>query len=111
MKMLGCFLHRICFLWSSCKLIIKWKQIHTSKPDALTEGSIEGFIKGKFYNRYTRIHELLANVIEMKLYDHFLSPMAQDEHDVFQLVMSTVPANYLDPSDKLANPVQDPNYQ
>jgi hypothetical protein len=49
-----------------------------------------GFIKGKFYNRCTRIHELLANVVEQKLYKRFVFETPKVDHDLFQQVMSTV---------------------
>ena len=43
-----------------------------TEADVLAEGSIMGFIKGKFYNRCTRIHEMVANVLEQKIYSRFL---------------------------------------
>ena len=65
-----------------------------AEADILAEGSMRGFIKGKFYNRCSRIHELLANVLEQKLYDRFLLTIPEEELDSFKQVMSTVP---LDP--------------
>ena len=62
------------------------------------------FIKGKFYNRCTHIHELLSNVLEQKLYARFLDSPEEDD-DSFQEVMSTVP---LDPGladEHLSEPV------
>ena len=38
-----------------------------TQEEVLAEGSMVGFLKGKFYNRCVRIHELLANVSEMKM--------------------------------------------
>ena len=38
-----------------------------TEEDILAEGSMVGFIKGKFYNRCTRIHEPVANVLEKKM--------------------------------------------
>ena len=49
-----------------------------SEADILVGGSMVGFIKGKFYNRCTGIHKLLANVLEQKLYKCFL-PNVDDE--------------------------------
>lgn len=50
-----------------------------------------GFVIGKFYNRCTRIHNLLANVLEQKLYGHFLQRMPAEEYESFQQVMSAIP--------------------
>ena len=65
-----------------------------TEADILAEGSMMGFIKGKFYNRCTRIHELLANVLEQKLYQRFLLEIPEEENDSLQEVMSTVPADH-----------------
>ena len=62
-----------------------------TEADILAEGSMMGFIKGKFYNRCSRIHELLANVLEHKLYKRFLASLPQEECEAFQDVMNTVP--------------------
>jgi len=64
-----------------------------------------GFIKGKFYNRCTRIHELLATVLEQKLYERFYASLDQDEQESFQSVMSSVPADPKDVNDRLSDPV------
>ena len=37
------------------------------------EGSVTGFIKGKFYNRFTRIHQILAAVLERELFSMFMN--------------------------------------
>ena len=65
-----------------------------TEADVLAEGSMVGFLKGKFYNRCTRIHEVLANVLEQKMYDRFLQDVPQEDTESFQEIMSTVP---LDP--------------
>lgn len=62
-----------------------------TEADILAEGSMMAFIKGKFYNRCTRIHELLANVLEQKLYERFILDIPEEDYDSFQQVMSTVP--------------------
>ena len=41
------------------------------EADILAEGSMLGFIKGKFYNRCVRVNELVANVLEEKMYEKF----------------------------------------
>ena len=61
-----------------------------TEADILAEGSMTGFIKGKFYNRCIRIHELLSNVLEQKLYARFLLDSPEEDNDSFQEVMSTV---------------------
>ena len=54
-----------------------------------------GFIKGKFYNRCTRIHELLANVLDDKLYSRFLLSIPEEDYETFKQLMDTVPSTYL----------------
>ena len=49
-----------------------------------------GFIEGKFYNRCTRIHKILANVLERKLYERFLVETPEVYQDSLQQVMTTV---------------------
>ena len=63
------------------------------EADILAEGSMVGFIKGKFYNRCTRIHQLLANVLEKKVYNRFLKDLDLEELELFQQVMKTVPSD------------------
>ncbi len=62
-----------------------------SEADILAEGSMMGFLKGKFYNRCTRIHELLAIVLERKLYERFLVSMEPEDIQTFNDVMTSVP--------------------
>ena len=38
----------------------------------MTEGSLNGFLKGKFYNWCTRIHQLLATTLEKALFVKYL---------------------------------------
>ena len=45
----------------------------------LAEGSLSGFMKGKFYNRCTRIHQILAGVLEQALLTRFLELLTNDE--------------------------------
>ena len=47
----------------------------------LAEGSLMGFIRGKYYNRCVRIHDSLALVMERKMYDNFMSTLAQERKD------------------------------
>ena len=76
-----------------------------TEANILTEGSIMGFIKGKFYNRCTRIHELLANVLEQKLYERFVFETPEVDQDLFQQVMSTVPVDSGRALEHLTDPV------
>ncbi|XP_030837116.1 uncharacterized protein LOC105437992 [Strongylocentrotus purpuratus] len=62
-----------------------------TESGVLAAGSVRGFVKGKFYNRCLRIHELLANVLEKKLHSRFLRDLNEEDRISFQEVMSTVP--------------------
>ncbi len=50
-----------------------------NEAGALAEGSVAGFMKGKFYNRCTRIHKILAAVMERELFSKFLHLKEDDE--------------------------------
>ena len=64
-----------------------------SECDILAKGSMMGFIKGKFYNRCSRIHELLAITLEDKLYNRFLVDIPEEEIHEIQYLMSSVPSD------------------
>lgn len=76
-----------------------------TEADILAEGSMVGFIKGKFYNRCTRIHELVANVLEKKMYERFVLGIPAEEYEEFLTVMQTVPT---EPSMMKAAHLEDP---
>lgn len=38
-----------------------------NEAGVLAEGSVAGFMKGKFYNRCTRVHQILAAVMEREV--------------------------------------------
>ena len=38
----------------------------------MAEGSLNGLLKGKFYNRCTRFHQLLATALEKALFNKYL---------------------------------------
>jgi hypothetical protein len=61
-----------------------------TEAEVLAEGSMIGFMKGKFYNRCTRIHELLATALELKLYDRFMMELPQDERQSLEDYMNTI---------------------
>ena len=50
-----------------------------NEAGVLAEGSVAGFMKGKFYNRCTRIHQILAAVMEQELFSMFLKLMGDEE--------------------------------
>ena len=64
-----------------------------------------GFLKGKFYNRCTRIHELLANVLEGKLYELFLSEIPSDELASLNVAMNSVSTDPNQIQDDLNNEI------
>ena len=43
-----------------------------NEAGVLAEGSVAGFMKGKFYDRYTRIHQILAAIMEQELFSMFM---------------------------------------
>ena len=50
-----------------------------------------GFIRGKYYNRCVRIHDILALVMERKMYDTFKSTLAQETKDALNDLLSNIP--------------------
>jgi len=59
-----------------------------NKAGVLAEGSVAGFMKGKFYNRCTRIHQNLAAVMERELFSKFLKLMGEEEPLATELMSS-----------------------
>ena len=64
-----------------------------TESGVLAEGSLNGFLKGKFYNRSTRIHQLLATALEKALFikylehnndDRLLASSIMDQGDLSQ---------------------------
>lgn len=64
-----------------------------SECDVLAEESMMGFIKGKFYNRCSRIHELLAITLEKKLHNRILADYSKEENHAIHSLMSSVPSD------------------
>ncbi|KAK4318062.1 hypothetical protein Pmani_010909 [Petrolisthes manimaculis] len=64
-----------------------------------------GFLKGKFYNRCIRIHELLANVLEIKLHNRFLQDLSQEEYESFRDLMDAIPREQSKVEDHLTDPI------
>lgn len=54
----------------------------------LAEGSVAGFMKGKFYNRCTRIHQIVAAVMERALLSKYYDMMDEEEAHRVQEVIS-----------------------
>ena len=52
-----------------------------TKSGILAEGSLMSFIRGKYYNRCVRIHDILALVMERKMYDTFMSTLTHEMKD------------------------------
>ena len=57
----------------------------------LAEGSLMSFIRGKYYNRCVRIHDILVLVMERKMYDAFMSTLTQEMKDALNDLLSNVP--------------------
>ena len=57
----------------------------------LAEGSLMSFIRGKYYNRCVRIHDILALVMERKMYDTFMSTLTHEMKDAINDLLSNVP--------------------
>ena len=58
-----------------------------TESSVLSEGSLSGFMKGKFYNRCIRIHQILAGVLEQALLTRFLELLTNDEKTLLLGVM------------------------
>lgn len=59
--------------------------------DVLAENSLNGFIRGKYYNRCSRIHQILALAMEQKLYNSFWKTLSQEQQDAMTIWMNDVP--------------------
>ena len=59
----------------------------------LAEGSLMGFIRGKYYNRCTRIHDIIALVMEKKLYASFLTTLTQERQDTVKELLADAPTD------------------
>lgn len=59
-----------------------------TEAGVLAEGSLAGFMKGKFYNKCTRIHQILAAVMEQTLFTKYLGLLEEAEQSLAWEVMS-----------------------
>ncbi len=62
-----------------------------TKSRRLAEGSLMGFIRGKYHNCCTRIQDILALVMERKLYESFISTLDSERRDAFDDFFAHVP--------------------
>ena len=53
----------------------------------LAAGSYTGFVKGKYYERYTPLHEIVALTLETKLFKMYLAPLPCDERAKIDAVL------------------------
>lgn len=59
--------------------------------EILAEGSLNGLIRGKYYNRCSRVHDIFALVMERKLYSSVLSTLSQDRRDALSTWLKAAP--------------------
>ena len=76
-----------------------------SESGVLAEGSMMGFLKGKLYNRCIRIHQLLANILERKIYECFMETLPTEELETFKDLMCNVPLNSREVESYLENSI------
>lgn len=75
------------------------------EAEVLAEGSMMGFIKGKFYSRCTRIHERVANFLDQKLYNRFLLEIPLEKYETYRDLMNTVPTDRHQVKEHLSDPI------
>ena len=51
-----------------------------TEAGVLAPGSLAGLIKGKFYNRCRRVHQIIATVMERMLFLKFKDTLLSDDH-------------------------------
>ena len=74
---------------SKWRILELWEFINESdisdipiQAGILTEGSQMSFVKGKYYKRCTRVHEILALTLEQKLYETFLKSLGEEADEL-----------------------------
>ena len=68
-----------------------------SESGILAKGSLMGFLRGTFYNRCTRIHEIFATALENLLFEKFTSSMTQmspDDMRALNDLKASIPTTY-----------------
>ena len=63
-----------------------------AESGVLAEGFLVGFIKGKFYNRCQRIHELTAIVLERLFFQRFMDDLSVEEKKVMNEAVLNSPS-------------------
>ena len=58
-----------------------------TEVSVLAEGSLAGFLKGKFYIRCTRIHQILAAVMERASFERYMDLLSDEEASFIKKVM------------------------
>ena len=61
------------------------------ETEVLAQGSLMGFLKGKFYNRCRRIHELLASALEQKLLERFFATLPEETLATLEDMLDKLP--------------------
>lgn len=59
-----------------------------TEAGVLAEGSLAGFMKGKFYNRCTRLHQVLAAVMEQSLLSRYIETLEDADRSLVNDVVS-----------------------
>ena len=62
----------------------------------LAEGSLNGFLKGKFYNRCTRIHQLVAAVMEKAIFHRYIEDAPEEIRKVCEALLTASGQHDLD---------------
>jgi len=62
-----------------------------TESGVLADGSLNGFIRGKYYSRCNRVHEIFAIVMERRLYQAFLKSLPQETQDEIATLMLRAP--------------------
>ena len=60
-----------------------------TEAGVLGSGSLAGFLKGKFYNRCTRIHQMVALVMEKAIFERYTETLDEDEMSYMEEVMQS----------------------
>ena len=58
----------------------------------LAEGSLTGFLKGKLYNRCTRVHQIAALALEKTLFERFQATECGDKHEIVIETIRNLPS-------------------
>lgn len=67
-----------------------------TESDVLAAGSVNGFLKGKFFNRCERLHQLAAGVLEAKLFEMYVESKADSEENYSLLLAQIRAADFRD---------------